>query len=445
MAIPSTAVFECRSTGYDYNGGGFNSAIESGVDYTQQDEAQVVFDNVTNTLTVHSTTTMVNISGSYNVSGFDNGNCVYISGGGATPGRYFISASDSGNKRWTLDRAAGTAGQVGMGRMGGANKFPGSITNVGGTTLVAGNLIWIKTGIYVFDNGALGPSGTCNFNPAGKIEGYENTRGDGGTPPTFVSRLNGGTLSAFGHSAGVSATFKNLKVVRESGTTLVSAFSGGSTNVLGQMVDLIASGCTSAFAQARPKNCYAIQCGLGFDACEPEDCGAYQCITAGFSQTGRFVNNSWAAYCSGDGFSFLNGGGAYNCTAYGNVGDGFDQSSTSTCSTITNCVSVANSGYAFNTSTTNGPGLRIINCAEYNNALGVFNTATPLIGQVASLSVDPFVDGRGLDFRPNNLTGGGVIIKGSGLGPYGQTSYRDVGAVQHYDGFLGTTVKGFMR
>lgn len=443
MAIPYSAVFECRPNGYDYNGGGFNSLAPSGIDYSQQDEAQVVFDNITNTLTVHTTTTMVNISGSYNVSGFDIGNCVYPSGGGMTPGRYFITAADSGNKRWTLDRAAGTAGQRGMGRMGGANKLPGSITNVGGTTLVAGNQIWIKKGTYRPLTATAGPSGTVNTSVAIKMEGYDTVRGDNGVP-TFDGRLPG-IYTMFVNAAGVATILRNLMVVQQSGT--MTGFSGSSGNSNGLIENCVASGCTAGFAQARTQNCLAIECGGGFDSCEVEYCGALRCTTYGMSQTDRFASNSWSAYASGDGFSCLNGGGAYNCTSYRSAGDGFEMSTT-TLAVLTNCVAVHSSGYGFKVNTTNGPGCVLIRCADYGSILGpIVSSTSPsgLLQQVVSMSGDPFINGPALDFRANNLTNAGTLIKGSGITPYGQVSYRDIGAVQHYDGLIGTTMKGFMR
>jgi hypothetical protein len=49
------------------------------------------------------------------------------------------------------------------------------------------------------------------------------------------------------------------------------------------------------------------------------------------------------------------------------------------------------------------------------------------------LSANPFVNASLNDFRPNTAAGGGALLRAAGIGVYGQTDKRDIGAVQHAD------------
>jgi hypothetical protein len=441
MAIPATAVFECRSGGDDLNGGGFNSAA-AGVDYSQQNSPQVTIDGATITYTIHSTTTQANIVG-YTVHANDIGNCVRIAGGTMTAGRYFITAVDTGNNRWTLDRSGGTAGQTGTGRMGGAVKFPGALTNTTGTTLVAGNIIWIKNdGTYIITTSTAGDGGPVSLvSVALLIEGYETTRGDLGSPPLFDAAAVT-TFTFFGSLAGAAPIFRNIEVEGNDNANVVG-FSGSSANVRAYLENLIANNCASGFTQVRTTNCYAFSCTTGFGDCYAINCGAYQCST-GFLLTGEDAIYCWATDCTADGFQISIGSVCRNCVAYSNDGDGFEGSS-ATSQTFIDCVSINNSGYAFNTGTTaaNRYTIRIINCFEYNNTLGIINSNVPFIYDVETLTSDPFTNGASQNFTPNNITGGGASLRSASTITYGQTSYLDAGCVQHQDGFNGTTISGW--
>src|SRR3972149_408153 len=121
MALSATVVFEVRVGGSDSNGGGFNSAA-GGTDRSLQTAPHVVIDGATITCTVNAVTTKLDIAG-YTTTDADVGNLVNITGGTMTlsPPPYQITAQTGGNQ-WTVDRAAGTAGQTGTGNMGGG--FP---------------------------------------------------------------------------------------------------------------------------------------------------------------------------------------------------------------------------------------------------------------------------------------------------------------------------------
>src|SRR3990167_7303663 len=141
MALDSAIQWEIRSTGASGNGGGFKSGA-TGTDRSQSDTAQVAIDGATITCLVHSTTTQLNITG-YTVIDGDVGNIVQNVSGTATTGFYEITAVDTGNNRWTVDRSAGTDTQTFVGAMGGALDHPGRIS----TVVVDENTVWIKGGV----------------------------------------------------------------------------------------------------------------------------------------------------------------------------------------------------------------------------------------------------------------------------------------------------------
>jgi hypothetical protein len=135
MAVNATAVWRVRPGGSNTNGGGFDAAISgAGTDYSQQDAAQLSLTDIacSNTPTVTSAT-----------GGFTSamvGNAVWLTGGGATAGPYFITARASTNSI-TVDRSPGTIA-AGSGKVGGA--WADFWTNPTSTAPVGGNTVYIR-------------------------------------------------------------------------------------------------------------------------------------------------------------------------------------------------------------------------------------------------------------------------------------------------------------
>lgn len=175
MALSSAIVWEVQTGGHSDNGGGFKTGA-SGTDRSQSTSPHVTIDGATITATVHTTTTQLNISG-YTVATADVGNIVKITGGTATAGYYEITAVDTGNNRWTLDRSAGSSSQTATGRMGGCSNHPNTIASA----VVNGNKIWIKAGTYnrQGSNTYVLQLATTGSSGLGIVwEGYNSTRGD---------------------------------------------------------------------------------------------------------------------------------------------------------------------------------------------------------------------------------------------------------------------------
>lgn len=165
-AIPSTMVWEVRTTGNSANGGGFNSA-RGGTDYSQQDAAQLSLTD----LACASNTTLTSATGGFTAAMV--GNVIYIaSGTNAAAGYYEITAYTDANTV-TIDRTCASGGNMtdGVGKVGGATNHPQTIASA----VVNSNFIWIKSGTYTSAG-----TNVIQLQVSGSItwEGYKTTRGD---------------------------------------------------------------------------------------------------------------------------------------------------------------------------------------------------------------------------------------------------------------------------
>ena len=175
MALPSSLVWEVRTTGSDLNGGAFDASLRaSGTDYSQQDGPQATYTDLR--LDAVDGTKVTSTARPFQAS--DVGNTIRIPSGisGMTAGVYNIRSVAGGVA--VLDRACGTAGTsqgTGSIRLGGAI---GSLSRLAGD-MVAKNLAFVKSGNYseagtvTFsqDAGASMPS-----NPPSRLIGYAVTQ-----------------------------------------------------------------------------------------------------------------------------------------------------------------------------------------------------------------------------------------------------------------------------
>lgn len=446
MALQATAVCECRSAGSDNNPGYFNPGGSSpGTDWSQQDSAQIVIDGATITGIVQATTTTILIAGATVTSAW-NRNGLRITGGTATAGLYEITSVNTGTNIITVDRSAGASTNTVVGNIGGATKFLGNLTNGTGTTLVAGTKIWIKNdGAYSLTTGTAGAGGPSSIGNLGIfIEGYQTTRGDLGSPPVIDAGAQTGITIIETVLTNNIWSIVNVKVDGNNNSTIT----GFSTGARSATYLCVAYRCTTGFdgaASQKPLNCFASTCTTGFNGGNMIGCVAYSCTTGySLANSNNSASDSIAYSCSGDGFILSVGCTVDNCVAYGNTGDGFDISAATT-ENVSNCIAVGNTGYGFNTPSTASAlaGCRVIKCATYNNTAGAFNTTPVWAYGNITLTGDPFTNAAGGIFSLNNTAGAGADVRGVALGTYGQTSYGDIGALQHQDSASGgTTVIG---
>lgn len=204
MAVNATAIYRVRTGGNNGNGGGYDSAISgAGTDYSQQDTAQLSLTDIA----CSATTTVTSATGGFTSAMI--GNAIWITGGGATAGPYFITAYTDTNTI-TVDRTPGTV-TAGTGKVGGAWANP--VTNLNSSTyLVPGNIV------YVRGSGSQEPStidytlGASTATVIGSAStGYIRIVGENGRPLFGASGTN--------NLRGRYVSFENLGVKYTAATT----------------------------------------------------------------------------------------------------------------------------------------------------------------------------------------------------------------------------------
>lgn len=441
MALNAACVFEVRTTGSDNNGGGFRTGA-SGTDRSQQAAAHAT---LTTASTVHTTTTQINVAvGDYTVTTGDVGNLVQVTGGTATAGFYEITAVDTGNNRWTVDRSVGTAGQTVAGAMGGALA---SLGKAGSAPLVTGNKVWIKAGTYTISSATTNVANGCFSTTLGiLIEGYNSTRGDLGTKPLLqASGISSFTLINIASNLAHQVT--NVKLDGASLTT-GRAISLRHRGYRLEAVNFTNGAYTSNVSTALYFECVGSGCSSQpvFEDCHCHTCIAYDNTISGFAgvSSGVYINcisesNSGA---SSDGFRASGAtsanGHMVNCVAYNNGRDGF-RLEAARGGMLINCIAEDNAGWGFNG--VNIDVISLINCAGYSNTSGEHTFGTGNHNNNYNFvtgSGSFFTNAASQDFSLNNTSGAGASARAAGApGAFpviGTTGYLDIGAVQHQDG-----------
>lgn len=481
MALSADMVFEVRTTGSSSNPGGFKAGA-TGVDYSQQASAQASF---TTAATVHTTTTMLNVpSGEHTVHANDVGNTIKINSGTATAGVYEITAVDTANNRWTVDRALGTAGQTAAGNMGGAGDLATVLGYETTNTKRPGQKIFIQVGTY-----QRSATTTCDFptfnyfeqnsRRALRIIGYNATRGDQptGTDRPVIQLITNTGLTGLSFTTASSSAcvwLENIIVDGNSlGTSTGIAITGSQLwNVL---YNCKVMNCTTAGIKCKGESmivgCEATAISGGSGAIQM-DAGdfilaynySHDNTVTGFH--GNFKSaliyqnvsesNSGA---SSDGFFFNFGFQFMSNVAYNNGRDGLRFTTGILAYVmIQNNIFVSNGAYGVNPTTNTIPVIPFIFGwnAFYNNTTANINgwnstAGSNGVGALATTNVtltgNPFTDAANQDFTLNNTAGAGAACRAAGFhgaavnGLPSNTGYLDIGAFQHQDaGGGGTTV-----
>jgi len=418
-----------------------------GIDYSQQDAAQVTVDGATITATVHSTTSQLTITG-HTVAAADVGNILLVDGGTATAGRYEIQGVDIANNRWILDRSAGTAAQTATGAMGGALLSPA----VAAGAKVAGNDVWIRSGTYAITTTSsnvaggivLDNTGSASTTNRSRYEGYQTTRGDLGTAPVLSADVGVTSVTLFqSTSAGIAVVNVEIEGNSRSGLTGLSYTGGVLASVTLDRVK--ARNCPTLGIGMNPTagnispiyayGCLATGCGIGISAQRNAHlyfCEAYANSGVGISCG---TNATSAAYCLSyaNGSDGLGGAGAVTyiaCVAYGNGGVGIVAPLQAL-----NCIAEGNTGVGYSGLTNQS---RLQYCAGYNNAGGNYSTSIVLPANVVGFvaySASAFTDAAAGDFSLNSTAGGGAALRTAGVPgtmPRGTTTgHLDIGVAQH--------------
>lgn len=462
MALAAATVWEVRTTGSATNGGGFKAGA-TGTDWSQQDSPQY---SVTDAVTA-GTTTITSATANFGTDVV--GNILYIQGGtGAiTAGWYEITARTDASTI-TVDRSTGlTAGTGATLKIGGALDSPATLAPI----MVSSNKAFIKSGTYslsavaTFSAASVSPASTV---PATNIIGYASTRGDI-TP--YTSNQSSRPIIEGTTSAMNVLTFSNNGwwvqnlVVRKGGaaSSIASGLNlpGSNCRVTNCKVSdstsngiIITGNGAIAFCEVTGATGGTAINGIGL--CVLINNYVHDCtgMTAGLNSSSAsiFVHNiiaNIAGANAGGIYSAYNGGVfIYGNTIYKAGRDGIRIDVASMAYTfIQNNIITECGAYAINQTTAAWPAaFGWDGNAFYSNTSGnrrnIDDTSTNAVDGVSPytntkdvvLSADPFVDKTTNDFRLNTATGGGALLRGTGVVNTFPTltyqSYADMGAVE---------------
>lgn len=430
MTLAATVVWEIRSDGSATNGGGYKSNAGT-TDYSQQAAAQLSVSDAA----CSGNTTVTSSTGGFTAAMV--GNVMYLSSG---PGWYEITARTDTNTV-TIDRNGPNASGMTC-NVGGALNSIGTLGAIFQTAAhaVSGMIAYVRGGTYSLgsatSNVSTGPLDLDASEMDSKkfyLKGYDASEARtsfAGTRPiidcatytptnTTVIELKG-TLAENHVVAFIDVDCDGLNTNGIRGN--VAAYDYCYSCIVRTNIT------SSGFYTVSATNCLADTIGgTGFYEGYNSGCIAKDCTGSGFYLlAGGAVD--CIAYSGGSiGFQSLYGT-IQNCVSYDNSGDGFDIARGGN---LFNCVSWSDGGYAFDNATVH---FGLFNCASDGAASGRSRT-TPLIdiGNPGTLTADPFTNAAALDFSLNNTAGGGALLRQAGLSGYGQTGYKDIGAVRHAD------------
>jgi len=422
MSLPSTTVWEVRTTGSDSNGGGFNAA-RSGTDYSQQDAAQF---SGTDLVIDGTTTTKVTAAGHTFVAA-DCGNIIHVTAGtGFTVGFYEVVSVSSGAA--TLDRAVGTAGSTGgTWALGGALESPG----VAWYASVGCNTVWVKQGTYPITTTTLGQPNSVLSGGMRTLEGYGTARGSWDASPLLKVS---GLASAYvidGAAGDHQCYIRNIEIDcgSDTGCTEMTGIRCGGdarSNVMWCKVSNCKTGITTSNA-ALPHFCAVVNhSGYGIGAWY-----AYGCVCIGNGLSGSvgfggpasncLVVGAYYGYYSGPSEIFV-----HNCTFIGNTADGM-RNDTSWRTHAVNCVSVNNGGYGYKNI------YECVNCVACGNTSGASSGITILRNLITPASNPLTSAADPVPYSPDSGASG-QLLRATALWAFGVlVNPIDIGAVQHAD------------
>lgn len=431
-------------------------SLYSAVDYSQQNNPQVIIDNATITATC-STNTIV-LTG-YTATAADVWNGVHLTAtAGVTAGYYQITAFTAAT--WTLTGAANacTAGPNAgvIGNMGGSLQTIGSAF----TGSVAQNEIDIQTGTYTY---------TANINLAGKdlaFIGFGTYPGDQGTKPLittstdsaiFMTSTSGSNHVWLWANLAFSSTASVRTAALWSGggrwTIINCTFDGFATAAINGGASGAASldGITVANTEVKNSTGYGIYANTGgpqtfinnylHDNTTGAIVGSSVGIPGALLAGNIIANNGSGAAFPG----FTTTTSASTTTIVGNtfagnigdavlIGNGSGRMQVSVYSNIF----YANGRYGIYVNWAPSAGAKFAAALNLNNAYGA-NVTAPRAGIYAgtndvTLTADPFTNAAAGDYSLNTAAGGGALLRGTGYPgafPGGlSTGHADIGAVQ---------------
>jgi hypothetical protein len=188
MAVSQRIIWEVRTTGKSYAGGGFRAAA-LGTDFSQQDNPQFSYTDLAIDSSINTKVT----SAAFPFTGACSGNilCIPASGNGFLAGRFEVLAV-SGSAA-IVDRSLGVVNSTnGVGYLGGSLDHIQTLMLSG--CWITSNRAFVQSGVYQ-TNGIIitiaGSTDPTPTNPPTQLIGYGNVRGDGIQPTILYSGSNG--------------------------------------------------------------------------------------------------------------------------------------------------------------------------------------------------------------------------------------------------------------
>lgn len=430
-----------------------------GVDYSQSGATPISFTD----MVIDGTTNTKFTSAAHPVGKNYVGNVISVTAGtGFSVQRVMVISTVTTTA--TCDKSLGTLSSTGgTGKLGGALASPGLAMTQVNTVASNSSTIWIGAGTYALSNTANGSGGKltqtvtgANANNPSRIVGYNTIRGDftGARPVLSIATSSAKIIEIGPSGSGGFIDIDFLEFQKSAGATSVTGVyntnGGGNNRIRRCYFNAIATGINlNNSGGHRVVSCAASACtATSFTANGSSSsiwygCAAYNGATAGFlGGTSAHIHDSVAYNISGPGFS-TGWNGVFNCVAYGQTGS----SGTGFSSTAPhyNCVAYGNNKNGFDNAGAGG-GTELHNCAGGNNLANYTASDFPLIWNdgFVTLTADPFTSAAGLDFSLNSTAGGGPLLKAAGFNPAPQgmvgVSYPDIGAYQTQGGGGGSTI-----
>lgn len=425
------------------------------IDYSQQASAKIAFTDLASAGAGLTASSAGNPLGKQMV-----GNSIQItSGTNFTAGLYTLAsvAAGVGTFRGAANMTTGV-GSGGTGGMGGSFASCG----MGASFMVAGNTLWCQYSASTFDttsttsnvSGGRITLPTSSVATQSLFRGYETVRGDEGNRPTLKWAVN--AASSYIVTGALAAKFENFIIdgnranfTNTGGYNFAATSCARRIKVLNTSFIAIKGAGVSQATHIEITNATNAALDIGSVNISLTDFWIHDNGVAGITISSGTPNLSWGVVSGNTGVGIAGSGSTQgkveHVSIYGNTSHGWSQTSSPYFLELLNVVFEGNGGLGYNSSAVYS-GVKMTSCAFYNNSSGKY-TAGNVLPQNISGEVIPtvsvFVNAAGNDFRLNNATGGGALLRGTG---FPQTfpgltwaNYPDIGAAQH----AGNTGFGF--
>lgn len=421
-----------------------------GIDYSQQNSAQIAFTD----MVIDGTTNTIFTSAGNPVGKNFVGNIINVtSGTGFTVQRVEV-VSTSGTQA-TCDKSLGTLSSTGgNGNLGGSLGSPG----LAGGLKVAGNDIFLKSGTYTITSSSANVSGGRIDDTTGGVDQANGSFWVGWNTNRHITNVDT-TQATISAGAVTTITIFN---VSSSHCRLSNIDANGNSQTSTSGIVIASASSSAAFCKARNTTvrgfylnsgrtwligCEATGCSgtaaidvSGADTATAFGCYSHDNTTHGFLVGLGDVMFCIADTCTGsniDGFSHGSVGyRGFCCVSYKNQRYGFHCAGNDGFGTLlVNCVATENTGEGFGSDGVKD-GVRLQNCAGWGNSGDYSSSNINSVFSFQTLTGNPFVDAPGGNFSPNNTAGAGALLRAMGFPgvfPGGLTTgYLDIG-IQHQD------------